>query len=509
MAEEGASNEVIDGYSVISDGIAASVRITREKEKFTLTYNIKVPALDPATRAVLNDMRTQLIKEDPLRIQELSQNTSPTLKIQFLDLVSNKLKKLMPDLSDSVYLDLSATLLHEMFGLGVLEVLDNDPNLEEIVVNDSKTHVMVYHVKYGWLETNIRIESEAKIESFAQQIARKVGRQITNLNPLLDAQLINGDRVNATLYPISTHGNTIDIRKFKAEPWTITEFLKVGTVSPELVSFIWQAIQYELSFIVTGGTASGKTSILNVFLPFIPPNQRVITIEDTNELILPSFMQWVPMLTRQPNSEGKGEVTMLDLLINSLRMRPDRLVVGEIRKKDDAQTLFEALMTGHSVYATMHAETAQQVVKRLLSEPIDLPDIEVATLDLVITAFRQRRTGVRRILEVAEIIERMTAGKSEPVTNNIFEWKARTDKIERTMNISQKVINKLQLYSGLTSEEITKDLEEKKKVLEWMVKNNVSNVNKIGLVASLYYMKKDTMMEIVEKGGNPEMLENL
>ncbi len=502
-------DELVDNYNVITDGIVAHVKILKAKDKFTLLYNIDVPMLDPATKAILNEIRTQLIKEDPTKIQQLSQETSQKLKVEFLDLVSNKLKRLMPGLQDSVYIDLSATLLHEMFGLGVIEILDNDPNLEEIVVNDSKSHVMVYHIKYGWLESNIKIESEAKIEAFSQQIARKVGRQITNLNPLLDAQLMNGDRVNATLYPISTHGNTLDIRKFKAEPWTITQFLKIGTVSPELVAFVWQAIQYELSFIVTGGTAAGKTSILNVFLPFIPPNQRVITIEDTNELILPNFMHWVPMLTRQPNSEGKGEITMLDLLINSLRMRPDRLVVGEIRKKEDAQTLFEALMTGHSVYATMHAETAQQVVKRLLSEPINLPDIEVATLDLIIASFRQRRTGLRRILEVAEIVERMTAGKSEPVTNNIFEWKARTDKIERTMNVSQKVANKLQLYSGLTTEEIEQDLVEKKKVLDWMVKNEINNVNKIGLTASIYYTDKDKLMEIIERNGNPELLENL
>ncbi len=502
-------DELVDNYNVITDGIVAHVKILKAKDKFTLLYNIDVPMLDPATKAILNEIRTQLIKEDPTKIQQLSQETSQKLKVEFLDLVSNKLKRLMPGLQDSVYIDLSATLLHEMFGLGVIEILDNDPNLEEIVVNDSKSHVMVYHIKYGWLESNIKIESEAKIEAFSQQIARKVGRQITNLNPLLDAQLMNGDRVNATLYPISTHGNTLDIRKFKAEPWTITQFLKIGTVSPELVAFVWQAIQYELSFIVTGGTAAGKTSILNVFLPFIPPNQRVITIEDTNELVLPNFMHWVPMLTRQPNSEGKGEITMLDLLINSLRMRPDRLVVGEIRKKEDAQTLFEALMTGHSVYATMHAETAQQVVKRLLSEPINLPDIEVATLDLIIASFRQRRTGLRRILEVAEIVERMTAGKSEPVTNNIFEWKARTDKIERTMNVSQKVANKLQLYSGLTTEEIEQDLVEKKKVLDWMVKNEINNVNKIGLTASIYYTDKDKLMEIIERNGNPELLENL
>ena len=334
-----------------------------------------------------------------------------------------------------------------------------------------------------------------------------MGRQITTLSPLLDARLPNGDRVNATLYPISVHGNTFDIRKFREEPWTIVDFITKGTITPELTAFVWQAMQYELSMIVTGGTASGKTSLLNVFLPFIPPNQRIITIEDTNELVLPRFLHWVPMVTRQPNSEGKGEITMLDLLLNSLRMRPDRLVVGEIRRKEDAETLFEALMTGHSVYATLHAETAQQVIKRLLSEPINLPEIEVSTLDLVITAFRQRRSGLRRVLELAEVAERSVVGKTEIKTNNLFEWKPRTDTIERTINISQKIANKLELYSGMTAEEMKKDISEKVSILKWMSHKKVASVNKIGLITSNYYINKEKLMGVVAADEEPEVLE--
>ncbi len=506
---ESQETQIVDSYQVVSDGVVAIVKILRNPRKFTMSYDIATPVIDQSMNAVLGEIRTELIKEDPGKIQQLSQGTSEVLKREFLDIVQKKLQEIIPGMQEKSYIELSATLLHEMFGLGLIDVLDTDPNLEEIVINDSKTFVMVYHIKYGWLESNVRIETESRIESYAQQIARKVGRQITNLTPLLDAQLPNGDRVNATLYPISTHGNTLDIRKFRAEPWTIIDFLNRKTVSPELVSFVWQAMQYELSFLVTGGTAAGKTSMLNVFLPFIPPNQRIITIEDTSELVLPKYMHWVPMLTRQPNSEGKGQITMLDLLLNSLRMRPDRLVVGEIRRKEDAQTLFEAMMTGHSVYATMHAETAQQVVKRLISEPIDLPEIEVSTLDLIITSFRQRRTGVRRVLELAEIVERQVSGTTELKTNNLFEWKPRTDTIERTINTSQKISTKLALYSGLTTEEMAADLKEKQKVLQWMIDKNISNINTIGLTASHYYTNNEKLMQLVNDSGDPSELDSL
>ena len=504
-----AREELVDTYKVVSDGIVAKIDILRIPTKFTLIYRAQVPTIDAGTRAILTELRTDLIREFPQKIQDLSINTSPALKVEFLGIVDKKMRAILPSLQDVQYVELSATLLHEMFGLGVLEILDNDPNLEEIVVNNSKTMVMVYHRKYAWLESNIRIDSENKIAGLSEQIARKVGRQITTLSPILDAQLVSGDRVNATLYPISLHGNTLDLRKFRAEPWTITDFLKLKTLSPQLVAFVWQAIQYELSILVTGGTASGKTSLLNIFMPFIPPNQRIITIEDTSELLLPNFLHWVPLLTRQPNSEGKGEVTMLDLLVNSLRMRPDRIVVGEIRRKEDAQTLFEALMTGHSVYATLHAETAQQVIKRLLSEPIDLPDIEVSAMDLVLTAFRQRRTGKRRVLELSEVIEHYVSGKMELKTNNLFEWRPRTDQIERTINVSQKLETKLELYSGLTHEEIKADLDEKEKILNWMVDKNIDNLNRIGLMASTYYTRKDALMELVNTNEDQAKLESI
>ena len=185
-----------------------------------------------------------------------------------------------------------------------------------------------------------------------------MGKEITTLNPLMDAHLKTGDRVNATLFPISSKGNTITIRKFAVKPWTVTSLIKEKTISYEGAALLWLAVQNEMSLLVTGGTASGKTSMLNMIANFFPPNQRIISIEDTRELMLPEILHWVPMETRLPNPEGKGGVEMLDLIVNSLRMRPDRIIVGEIRRKREAEVLFEAMRTGHSVYGTLHANNA-------------------------------------------------------------------------------------------------------------------------------------------------------
>lgn len=231
---------------------------------------------------------------------------------------------------------LSGVVLHEMYGLGEIEILIGDEMLEEIAINSAKTPITVYHRVHGWLKTNMLPGDEEEILNYASQIGRKIGREITNLTPILDAHLLSGDRVNATLSPISSEGNTITIRRFARKPWTIVDFIgKAHTMNSEMAATLWLAMQYELNILIAGGTASGKTSALNSMLALVPSYHRIISIEDVREIVLPKFLEWnwIPLVTRSPNSEGLGEVTMLDLMITSLRMRPDRIIVGEIRRK--------------------------------------------------------------------------------------------------------------------------------------------------------------------------------
>lgn len=169
---------------------------------------------------------------------------------------------------------------------------------------------------------------------------------------------------------------------FRRKPWVITDLIENKTIDINVAALLWTSIQYEMNMIVSGGTATGKTTFLNVMMPFIPINHRILSIEDTREIELPSFLHWVPLTTREPNFEGKGEVSMLDLLVNSLRMRPDRIIVGEIRRAREAEVLFEAMHTGHSVYATLHADTAAQTYRRLVNPPISVPEPLLEALDL-------------------------------------------------------------------------------------------------------------------------------
>jgi flagellar protein FlaI len=488
--------EKIESYKISSEGIEANVSIEKTSD-FVSIYNLKLPEIAAGTLVLLEKIRAILLTEIPIKPAELMDLASiENLKKRFFEKGLEIFKREMPFVDENTQKYLIGSLIQEMFGLGKIEFLLADPNLEEVVINGSREPVWVYHKKYGWLKTNVQVGQEIEILNYANNIGRKVGRQITILNPLMDAHLPTGDRVNATLFPISTHGNTITIRKFRRSPWTITDFIENKTLNFEVAALIWLAVQYEMNMIVAGGTASGKTSLLNVFMSFIPPNQRVVSIEDTRELQLADFLHWVPLTTREPNPEGLGEVSMLDLLVNSLRMRPDRIIVGEIRRAREAEVLFEAMHTGHSVYATLHADTAEQALKRLVNPPINVPESVIEALHLFAVAFRDRRLGIRRMFQLSEILP--GSEKRGPQINTLYRWKPSKDEIVKE-NESYRLIDEISMHTGMSNQDIMNDIQEKIKILKWFVEKQLKDLNKIGRVVAIYYSSPEIVTKAVEK----------
>ncbi|MEM4331128.1 MAG: type II/IV secretion system ATPase subunit, partial [Candidatus Pacearchaeota archaeon] len=448
-----AKKEVIDSYKFMSKNIPIEITIKKTEEDFVPIYEVSISQISKTTELILEKIRQQLVKEVTLGIIEITDLKKTQEVEEFKHAINILINKYFPDIEDSTKDFLITYLIQKSLGLGNLEIMMDDDLLEEIVINSSTEPVWVYHKKHGWLKTNLIIPEEDRIRHYASMIGRKVGRQISVLEPLLDAHLNEGDRVNATLFPISTQGNTITFRKFSRSPFTITHFLKYNTMSYYAASLVWLCMQYELSAIIAGGTASGKTSVLNVLACFFPPNQRIISIEDTREIRLPKFLHWVPMSTRLPNAEGKGEISMGDLLVNSLRMRPDRILVGEVRRKQEAETLFEAIHTGHSVYATFHANTAEETVQRLTNPPIDVPKTMLPAISLIIVQFRNRRTGKRRTFQIAEILPNATA-------NVLLQYNPKEDKLVQ-VNKSKSLMATLKLFTGFDEKDIKKDLNEK------------------------------------------------
>jgi flagellar protein FlaI len=488
-------------YTVEADDIVAEVSIVDDPNELIGTYTLSIPEMDPATAAFYEDVKNELLKKITINTQEyLDIKLIEDLKRRFRETSMMLAMEKIPHLTEKQAKFITGRLVQEMLGLGDVEFFLNDDMIEEICINNSMNPIWVYHKEFGWLKTNINIPSESQIWNYSSMIARRVGRQITVQTPLLDAYLVTGDRVNATLSPISSMGNTITIRKFARKPWTIVDFIKSKTMSTEVAAFLWLAIQYESSIIIAGGTGSGKTSLLNVISSFIPSNQRTISIEQTREVVLPSYLQWVPLVVREATTEGKGEVTMLDLLVNSLRMRPDRIIVGEIRRTEEAEVLFEAIHTGHSVYATMHAETVSEAIRRLASPPISLPPVVMESLPLVVSMFRDRRTGIRRIFEVSELIPNLSNEEKPPEIRIIFRWNPSTDVIEQ-VNPSVRVFDNLKRFTSMNQQDIENSLKERVEILNWIVKQNMNSVEEVAHIFSTYYRDPEIIIKKLKTVG--------
>jgi flagellar protein FlaI len=471
---------LLDSYSIDINDIVVDIRISSDDEESVPLYNSVIANISETTKIILEKIREEFISSVNLgRISLAEGSEADVLRDQFKKEVHVLLGKYFPGIDKRTLNMLMNYIVSQDLGLGDIEILLKDDNLEEIVVNNAQEPIWIYHKKHGWCKTNLYLQSEKQVRHYATMIGREVNKELTLLNPLMDAHLRTGDRINATLSPVSSFGNTITIRKFAKDPWTITDFLKNKTMSYEAAAMVWLAIQYEIPTLVVGGTGSGKTSMLNVLSNFFPPNQRLISIEDTRELMLAKNLHWIAMETRMGNPEGKGEVTMLNLLVNSLRQRPDRIIVGEIRRREEAEVLLEATHTGHSVYATFHANDVHEAVIRMTNPPIAIPSQMLSALTLMLVQNRNRRTGRRRTLQVAEILE-------DGSPNILMQYEPRSDSMH-IMNESKTFYGALDLFAGLSKEDIEQDIKGKIEVLQWLVKKGIRNVDDIGMIVAHYY----------------------
>lgn len=387
------------------------------------------------------------------------------------------------------YIDsLSRKLLQDIVGYGQIDPLIHDDDLEEIMVIGINKPVFVYHRDYGMMKTNIVFKNDEELIDLIDLMARQINRRIDQESPILDGRLMDGSRINATIPPVSADGPSLTIRKFKKDPFTIIDLINYKTISVELAAFFWLCFDglgvKSANAIISGGTSSGKTTTLNALTSLINPKERIITIEDTLELQIP-HEHVIRMETRPSNTENRGELTMNDLVKNSLRQRPDRIIVGEVRA-DEAITLFTALNTGHSGFGTLHSNDARETITRLTNEPMSVPEIMITAIDFIVMQNRiYRPDGVsyRRISEVAEVV-----GIEEGTVqlNKIFEWNPETDKIEN-VSIASKTLSEIAKLSGQSLNDLYKEIGNRQIVLQHMLSHNIRSVNEVNRVIESYY----------------------
>lgn len=401
------------------------------------------------------------------------------------------------------YIDsLSRKLLQDIVGYGQIDPLIHDDDLEEIMVIGINKPVFVYHRDYGMMKTNIVFKNDEELIDLIDLMARQINRRIDQESPILDGRLMDGSRINATIPPVSADGPSLTIRKFKKDPFTIIDLINYKTISVELAAFFWLCFDglgvKSANAIISGGTSSGKTTTLNALTSLINPKERIITIEDTLELQIP-HEHVIRMETRPSNTENRGELTMNDLVKNSLRQRPDRIIVGEVRA-DEAITLFTALNTGHSGFGTLHSNDARETITRLTNEPMSVPEIMITAIDFIVMQNRiYRPDGVsyRRISEVAEVV-----GIEEGTVqlNKIFEWNPETDKIEN-VSIASKTLSEIAKLSGQSLNDLYKEIGNRQIVLQHMLSHNIRSVNEVNRVIESYYSDPQKVLnQIILKG---------
>ena len=357
---------------------------------------------------------------------------------------------------------LSYYLTRNFLGYGKLDAILRDDKIEDITCNGSNIPLYIYHRKYGNIKTNC-IFTREELNKTVLQLAQKADKQISLTSPLVDAALPNGARIQLTYSNIiSDKGSSFTIRKFKTAPITPTELIASNTYSAELMAHIWLAVENRKSIIIAGGTASGKTSTMNAASFFIPESAKIVSLEDTREIQLP-HTNWLPLKTRETRTvETEGDITMFSLLKSALRQRPEYIIVGEVRGKE-AQTLFQAMNTGHTTFSTLHAGNVAEAVNRLTNDPINVPEAMFGALDLILIQglLHGNGKGYRRCLSLNEI---STSGTDITCTP-IFSWDHKTDRFLNKTETST-VFSRIADENGWDSTELQTRIQNRTRLLQ-------------------------------------------
>jgi pilus assembly protein CpaF len=347
--------------------------------------------------------RVSAIFENPAAVKN-SESTRREVESRLSEAMANTR---LP-LSESLKADLLRDILNEFFGLGPIQPLIEDPTVTEVMVNGSQR---VYIERAGKLSlTNIHFDDDEHVRRVIDRIVLPLGRRIDHDSPLVDARLADGSRVNAIIPPVAIDGPSITIRKFSVRRLTIEDLIQYGSLTPQIAEFVKACVVARLNIVVSGGTGSGKTTFLNVLSGFIPVSERIVTIEDAAELQLHQE-HVVRLETQKANLDGKGEVTIRDLVRNALRMRPERIIVGECRG-GEALDMLQAMNTGHDgSLTTLHANSPRDAISRMetmclmagLEFPLKVVREQIASAVELIVQVSRLRDGTRRVTQVTEV----------------------------------------------------------------------------------------------------------
>ncbi|QSG04736.1 ATPase involved in archaellum/pili biosynthesis [Halapricum desulfuricans] len=473
----------------------AYVAVLYDESEKQYRYHVVEPLLDDFERYVRRDL-IELLRNN-LMYRDFEENDRETA---FREEARTLIDEQAATVQSGTIHKLLYYLIRDFVDFGPIDPIMRDDDIEDVSCDGSAIPVFVYHRRYRDLRTNVRFDAD-RLDAFTFRIAQRAGKQLTISNPLVDATLPNGSRVQLTLGgDVSTRGSNFTIRKFSEIPFTPVELVEWGTFSVQQMAYFWLAIENNRSLIFAGGTGSGKTSSLNAVSFFVPPASKVVTIEDTREIDLP-HENWVQSLTRGAvTAEGQGEVTMYQLLQAALRQRPEYLLVGEIRTEERvALTFFQAMSTGHTSYTTLHADSIETVLSRLQNPPLNVPAQMVQELDVV--AVQEQTflgdTRVRRTDSVTEIM----ADPDDPNalrTHEVFRRDPTSD--SHQMVADSRLLQDIAAHRGWSEHDLTVEFDRRQRVLEYLLDNDITGYAPVSSAIRRYARDPDGLLGAIETG---------
>lgn len=468
-----------------------SVHIYWDAERSEVVYELEEPVLNE------DDKKNRVEVEDAMRemlnVNLVIEKTDESL-VEYIDKTARLvISESGLKVSEDSYIKLFYYFYRDFIGLNEVEALIKDYFIEDIECNGTGEFIYIVHRVFRNLKTNVRFKTTGELSSFVEKLAQKTGRYVSYASPLLDGSLPDGSRVNATYTKdVTSKGPTFTIRKFTKTPWTPTQLIGFKTLSPEMLAYFWILLQYKSNILISGGTASGKTTLLNAIGFFIPPESRVVSIEDTRELNLPRE-NWLPTVVRTGISEkGVGDVDMFSLLKNSFRQNPDYVIVGEVRGKE-ASVLFQGMASGHASISTIHADSIEGVVRRLETPPISLNPSLVNALDIVVIMTHAIVGGdeTRKLKEIVEVINVSKDGVAD--SNTPFFWDPSHDKFLFKKDI--KIFEKIEKKYGIALAELFSEFEIRTKLIYELFKRKVVGFDDFQKVVREYYKNPKKVLE--------------
>jgi len=504
---EGSLRDVNVTYDV--DPPYQYVHIEFSKIEGAMVYSVVEPQLSPDEKAALTIIENAFEKLVSTNAELIdAEQREKYLHERFYSLIDIFGLKLSQDQKARMYFHLRKQYL----GYGRIDSLMKDKYIEDISCNGSNMDIFVQHRTYGSVRTNVKF-GEVELNNFVLKLAQVSGRHVSLLQPIRDLTLPDGSRANITLGgEVTKRGSTFTIRKFRASPISCIELMDYGTIDAGQLAFLWILMEYKRSILVSGGTATGKTTFLNVLCSFIPPEYKIVSIEDTAELNL-MHPNWIQSVTRTGfgttddggggssgisglggggSRKSPGDISLYDLLVAALRQRPEFIIVGEVRG-GEAFTLFQAIAVGHAALGTIHAGSMDELLARVESNPMNVPRSLLSNLDLVIFPMHIKKgeRSMRRISNIVEILE-LDRDKGDLITNTAYKWIPDVDKFQ--WQGRSFLFDRIRDTFGVSKDMLTEELRYRTDFILWMQNNDYRDYETVTKMIQLYYRDKEEVL---------------